>query len=64
MDAAVLWYRDVLGLSVLPPPYRMEGAMGAVGPAAGRGEGRDHGVPDDRVIDTRAADATVRPTRR
>jgi catechol 2,3-dioxygenase-like lactoylglutathione lyase family enzyme len=25
VDAAVAWYRDVLGLSVLSPPYRMEG---------------------------------------
>jgi catechol 2,3-dioxygenase-like lactoylglutathione lyase family enzyme len=24
-DAAVDWYRDVLGLTVLSPPYRMEG---------------------------------------
>jgi catechol 2,3-dioxygenase-like lactoylglutathione lyase family enzyme len=25
VDAAVAWYRDVLGLMVLSPPYRMEG---------------------------------------
>ena len=25
VDAAVTWYRDVLGLAVLSPPYRMEG---------------------------------------
>jgi catechol 2,3-dioxygenase-like lactoylglutathione lyase family enzyme len=25
VDAAVAWYRDVLGLRVLSPPYRMEG---------------------------------------
>jgi catechol 2,3-dioxygenase-like lactoylglutathione lyase family enzyme len=25
-DAAVAWYRDVLGMRVLSPPYRMEGA--------------------------------------
>jgi catechol 2,3-dioxygenase-like lactoylglutathione lyase family enzyme len=25
VDAAVAWYRDVLGLEVLSPPYRMEG---------------------------------------
>ena len=25
VDAAVTWYRDVLGLSVLSPPYQMEG---------------------------------------
>ena len=25
VDAAVTWYRDVLGLVVLSPPYRMEG---------------------------------------
>src|ERR1041385_8439149 len=25
IDAAVAWYRDVLGLPVLPPPFRMEG---------------------------------------
>ena len=27
VDAAVAWYRDVLGLAVLSPPYRMEGAQ-------------------------------------
>jgi catechol 2,3-dioxygenase-like lactoylglutathione lyase family enzyme len=25
VDAAVAWYRDVLGMTVLSPPYRMEG---------------------------------------
>ena len=25
VDAAVEWYRDVLGLAVLSPPYQMEG---------------------------------------
>ena len=25
VDAAVEWYRDVLGLTILSPPYRMEG---------------------------------------
>jgi catechol 2,3-dioxygenase-like lactoylglutathione lyase family enzyme len=25
VDAAVAWYRDVLGLTVLSPPFRMEG---------------------------------------
>ena len=25
VEAAVAWYRDVLGLTVLSPPYRMEG---------------------------------------
>jgi catechol 2,3-dioxygenase-like lactoylglutathione lyase family enzyme len=25
VDGAVAWYRDVLGLTVLSPPYRMEG---------------------------------------
>jgi catechol 2,3-dioxygenase-like lactoylglutathione lyase family enzyme len=25
VDAAVEWYRDVLGMTVLSPPYRMEG---------------------------------------
>ena len=38
VDAAVAWYRDVLGLTVLSPPYRMEGAaierdMGALVPS-------------------------------
>ena len=38
VDAAVAWYRDVLGLVVLSPPYRMEGDdierdMGALVPA-------------------------------
>jgi catechol 2,3-dioxygenase-like lactoylglutathione lyase family enzyme len=27
VDAATRWYRDVLGLRVLSPPYRMEGAQ-------------------------------------
>ena len=27
VEAATRWYRDVLGLSVLSPPYRMEGAQ-------------------------------------
>lgn len=38
VDAAVDWYRDVLGLRVLSPPYRIEGEaisrdMGALVPA-------------------------------
>src|SRR5262249_58092123 len=38
VDAAVAWYRDVLGLTVLSPPYRMEGDdierdMGALVPS-------------------------------
>jgi catechol 2,3-dioxygenase-like lactoylglutathione lyase family enzyme len=38
VDAAVEWYRDVLGLTVLSPPYTMEGDditrdMGALVPA-------------------------------
>jgi catechol 2,3-dioxygenase-like lactoylglutathione lyase family enzyme len=38
VDAAVAWYRDVLGLTVLSPPYRMEGEaierdMGALVPS-------------------------------
>jgi catechol 2,3-dioxygenase-like lactoylglutathione lyase family enzyme len=60
VDAAVEWYRDVLGFDVLSPPYRMEGAaiaddMGELVPApvvvtaaivgvAGDGEG-------DRVLE-------------
>ena len=27
VEAAVAWYRDVLGLAVLSPPYRMDGAQ-------------------------------------
>ena len=46
VDAAAAWYRDVLGLTVLSPPYRMEGDaitrdMGELVPAPGRREGRD-----------------------
>ena len=46
VDAAVAWYRDVLGLTVLSPPYRMEGDAidarhGRAGAVAGRREGRD-----------------------
>jgi catechol 2,3-dioxygenase-like lactoylglutathione lyase family enzyme len=38
VDAAVAWYRDVLGLTILSPPYTMEGDditrdMGALVPA-------------------------------
>ena len=38
VDTAVTWYRDVLGLTVLSPPYRMEGEeierdMGALVPS-------------------------------
>jgi catechol 2,3-dioxygenase-like lactoylglutathione lyase family enzyme len=57
VEAAVAWYRDVLGLRVLSPPYRMEGPqiekdMGELVPspvvvkAAIVGFGRD-----DRVIE-------------
>ena len=47
VDAAVAWYRDVLGLTVLSPPYRMDGPdierdMGELVPSPVVGQGRDH----------------------
>src|ERR1700681_227868 len=58
VDAAVAWYHDVLGLAVLSPPYRMEGAdidrdMGALVPSPVAVKAAIVGVPDgsDRVIE-------------
>ena len=58
VDAAVAWYRDVLGLTVLSPPYRMEGPdierdMGELVPLPVVVKAAIMGVPDhsDRVIE-------------
>ena len=58
VDAAVDWYRDVLGLAVLSPPYRMEGEaitrdMGELVPAPVVVKAAIIGVDDgsDRVIE-------------
>ena len=58
VDAAVAWYRDVLGLTVLSPPYRMEGDamtrdMGELLPAPVVVKAAIIGVDDgsDRVIE-------------
>jgi len=58
IDAAVAWYRDVLGLIVLSPPYRMEGDaitrdMGELVPAPVVVKAAIVGVGDgtDRVIE-------------
>jgi catechol 2,3-dioxygenase-like lactoylglutathione lyase family enzyme len=58
VDAAVAWYRDVLGLTILSPPYRMEGPdierdMGALVPSPVVVKAAIVGVPDggDRVIE-------------
>jgi catechol 2,3-dioxygenase-like lactoylglutathione lyase family enzyme len=58
VDAAVEWYRDVLGLNVLSPPYRMEGDaisrdMGELLPAPVVVKAAILGVDDgsDRVIE-------------
>ena len=58
VDAAVAWYRDVLGLTVLSPPYQMEGEaitrdMGALVPAPVVVKAAIIGVEDggDRVIE-------------
>jgi catechol 2,3-dioxygenase-like lactoylglutathione lyase family enzyme len=58
VDAAVAWYRDVLGLTVLSPPYRMDGAeitrdMGELVPAPVVVKAAIIGVDDgsDRVIE-------------
>jgi catechol 2,3-dioxygenase-like lactoylglutathione lyase family enzyme len=57
VDAAVAWYRDVLGLTVLSPPYLMEGDeitgdMGALIPEP-RLKAAIVGFPDDgdRVLE-------------
>jgi methylmalonyl-CoA/ethylmalonyl-CoA epimerase len=58
VDAAVAWYHDVLGMTVLSPPYRMEGAdierdMGELVPSPVVVRAAIIGVPDagDRVIE-------------
>ncbi len=58
VDAAVAWYRDVLGLIVLSPPYQMEGDaitadMGELVPAPVVVKAAIVGVDDgaDRVIE-------------
>jgi methylmalonyl-CoA/ethylmalonyl-CoA epimerase len=58
VDAAVAWYRDVLGMTLLSPPYRMEGAdierdMGELVPSPVVVKAAIIGVPDagDRVIE-------------
>ncbi len=58
VEAAVAWYRDVLGLSVLSPPYQMEGDaitrdMGELLPAPVVVKAAIIGVNDgsDRVIE-------------
>jgi catechol 2,3-dioxygenase-like lactoylglutathione lyase family enzyme len=58
VDAAVAWYRDVLGLVVLSPPYRMDGDaitrdMGELLPAPVVVKAAIVGVDDgsDRVIE-------------
>ena len=58
VDAAVAWYRDVLGLAVLSPPYRMEGDaiardMGELLPAPIVVKAAIIGIDDgsDRVIE-------------
>jgi catechol 2,3-dioxygenase-like lactoylglutathione lyase family enzyme len=58
VDAAVAWYRDVVGLVVLSPPYRMEGDaitrdMGDLLPAPVVVKAAIVGVDDgsDRVIE-------------
>jgi catechol 2,3-dioxygenase-like lactoylglutathione lyase family enzyme len=57
VDAAVAWYRDVLGLVVLSPPYRMDGDaitrdMGELVPAPVVVKAAIMGVDEsDRVIE-------------
>jgi catechol 2,3-dioxygenase-like lactoylglutathione lyase family enzyme len=72
VDAAVAWYRDVLGLTVLSPPYTMEGAditrdMGELVPAPVVVKAAIVGVPDDsdrviEVIEYPTAPGRTRPT--
>ena len=71
VDAAVAWYRDVLGLTVLSPPYRMDGDaitrdMGELVPAPVVVKAAIVGVADgsDRVIEViEYPDAVGRPKR-
>jgi catechol 2,3-dioxygenase-like lactoylglutathione lyase family enzyme len=58
VDAAVTWYRDVVGLTILSPPYRMDGDaitrdMGELVPAPVVVKAAIIGVDDgsDRVIE-------------
>ena len=58
VDAAVAWYRDVVGLAVLSPPYRMDGDditrdMGELVPAPVVVKAAIIGVDDgsDRVLE-------------
>jgi catechol 2,3-dioxygenase-like lactoylglutathione lyase family enzyme len=58
VDAAVEWYRDVLGMTVLSPPFRMDGPdierdMGELVPSPVVVKAAIIGVPDDgdRVIE-------------
>lgn len=58
VDAAVAWYRDVLGMTVLSPPYRMEGDeitrdMGELVPAPVAVKAAIVGLDDgsDRVVE-------------
>jgi extradiol dioxygenase family protein len=58
VDAAVAWYRDVLGMKVMSPPYRMEGDeitadMGELVPAPVAVRAAIVGVSehDDRVLE-------------
>lgn len=57
VDAAVAWYRDVLGMNVLSPPYRMEGDaitrdMGELVPAPVVVKAAIVGIDDDdRVLE-------------
>lgn len=55
-DAAVAWYRDVLGMTVLSPPYRMEGDaitadMGELLPAPVAVKAAIVGFEGDRVLE-------------
>ena len=68
VDVAVAWYRDVLGLSVLSPPYRMEGDaitrdMGELVPAPVVVKAAIVGVDDgsDRVIEVIEYPAVTTP---
>lgn len=71
VDAAVAWYRDVMGLTVLSPPYRMEGDaitrdMGELVPAPVVVKAAIMGVAggSDRVIEIiEYPDAAGRPKR-
>jgi catechol 2,3-dioxygenase-like lactoylglutathione lyase family enzyme len=66
VDAAVAWYRDVLGMTVLSPPYRMEGDeitrdMGELVPAPVVVKAAIVGIPGDDATSDRVLEVIEYP---